>query len=161
VQLDAWASPAIDTVAEQLRSDKFWSRKLTQPFALHLAILVEPWLSRILHGSKTIESRWSQRKTVPYGAVAVGDVILLKAASGPIRGICEVAETWFFDIETTGLQVIRDRFGEAIGGDEAFWKSVEGSRYVTLVAVREARTLAPIACPKRDRRGWVVLHPRA
>jgi hypothetical protein len=42
VQLDAWASPAIDAVAEQLRSDRFWSRKLTQPFALHLAILVEP-----------------------------------------------------------------------------------------------------------------------
>ena len=37
-----------------------------------------------------------------------------------LNGICEVAETGFFDLDQTRLRVIRDRFGEAIAGDAEF-----------------------------------------
>jgi hypothetical protein len=156
-ELQEWREDVVGLLRAQLRDDKHWSRKLANGVRVHVAVMVEPWLSWILSGEKTIESRWSARRTVPFEQVAVGDVLLLKASSGPVKGICEVADTWFFDLEQTGLTVIRDRFGEAIAGGDAFWKSVEGSRYVTLIKVRAARAIAPIACPKRDRRGWVVL----
>lgn len=155
--LDSFRDEAISLLRAKLRDDKHWSRKLATRARVHLAVLVEPWLSSILNGGKTIESRWSMRRTAPFEQVEVGDVLFLKASSGPVKGICEIADTWFFDLAQTGLTVIRDRFGEAIGGNDAFWESVRDSRYVTLLKVRAARPISPIACPKRDRRGWVVL----
>lgn len=155
--LEGWTDEVRREIRAQLGKDKHWGRKLAGDLRLHLAIFVEPWLSWLLDGTKTIESRWSLRRTIPFERVSVGDVLLLKASSGPVVGICEVAETWFFDLEQTRLRVIRDRFGEAIAGDAEFWASVEGSRYVTLLEVREPRRLLPFSCPKRDRRGWVVL----
>lgn len=157
MDLDRWTDEALEKIRAELATDQHWSRKLAGDVRVHLAILVEPWLSWLLDGTKTIESRWSQRKTIPYERVEIGDVLLLKASSGPLKGICEVSETWFFDLEQTGIRVVRDRFGEAIAGGAGFWESVEGSRYVTLLKVRAPRTLAPMACPKKDRRGWVVL----
>ena len=93
----------------------------------------------------------------PWQRVNPGDIILLKASSGPVVGICEVAETWFLDTTETPMPTIRRRFNEAIGGDAEFWESVQHTRYVTLLRVRAPYTFtAPIECPKRDRRGWVT-----
>lgn len=155
--LESWLPRALDELRAELRDDERWSKKLAGPLRVHLAVFVEPWLSWLLDGTKTIESRWSMRRTVPYQRVAPGDVILLKASSGPVRGVCEVAQAWFFDLEETPLAEVRRRFGKAIAGDDAFWRSVRGSRYVSLLEVAAPRSISPFACPKRDRRGWVVL----
>ena len=51
------------------QGNTFWTRKLTMgtPVQVHLAVMVEPYLSRVLDGSKTIESRFS-RKNCALGA---------------------------------------------------------------------------------------------
>jgi hypothetical protein len=113
-----------------------------------------------LDGTKTIESRFGQRRSVPYERVTAGDIMLLKAASGPVVGIARIAKAAYFDLRTEPLAKIRKRFSKAIAADDDFWEWCKDASYATLLEVEEVRRLAPIACPKRDRRGWVVL-PRA
>ena len=52
------------------QGNTFWTRKLTMgtPVQVHLAVMVEPYLSRVLDGSKTIESRFSRKKNCALGA---------------------------------------------------------------------------------------------
>ena len=54
------------------QGNTFWTRKLTMgtPVQVHLAVMVEPYLSRVLDGSKAIESRFSRKKLRPGGASA-------------------------------------------------------------------------------------------
>jgi hypothetical protein len=147
----------------ELRSDPHWSKALEPlgrwPFAVHLAIFVEPFLSYVLTGRKSVESRFSTMRCAPFGRVAVGDIILLKAASGPVKGVCEVADAWYFDLRSVPLRNLRERFSEAIcATDDDFWRSREKCEYATLLKLRSVREVSPMPCPKRDRRGWVILH---
>ena len=46
-----------------LQSNEYWHSKLIDPKCkIHLAFMVEPYLSLILSGKKTIESRFSTKK---------------------------------------------------------------------------------------------------
>jgi len=63
---------------------------------IHLAVLVEPYLSLILDGKKTIESRFSINRHAPFEQVQRGDVLILKRSSGPIEGLCTVSDAWFY-----------------------------------------------------------------
>jgi predicted transcriptional regulator len=156
-ELEAWAKSALREVRAQLSRDRHWSKKLdARTGAVHLAIFVEPYRSLLLDGTKTIESRFSMRRTVPYERVLAGDIMLLKAASGPVVGISEIANAAYFDLRTAPLRAIRARFGNAIAADAEFWEHCKGASYATLLDVKEVRPLSPIACPKRDRRGWVI-----
>jgi hypothetical protein len=157
VELAAWKDEAMRTLRAELAGDAHWGPKLrARTGKVHLAVFVEPWLSWLVEGSKTIESRFSVRRCVPFGRVEARDVVLLKASSGPVVGVCEVDKTWYFDTQEVPLTQIARRFGRAIGADAAFWKSVRHTRFVTLLEVREPRAIQPLSCPKRDRRGWVA-----
>jgi hypothetical protein len=57
-------------------------------FTLHLAIFREPYLTSIMEGKKTIETRFAKRPCAPYQRISAGDIIVLKRASGGIVGIC-------------------------------------------------------------------------
>ena len=41
----------------------------------HLAILTPSWIELILDGSKTIESRFTKVRCLPFGKVRAGDVV--------------------------------------------------------------------------------------
>ena len=51
--------------------------------SLHLALLTEPFLSLLMNGAKTIESRFSRVRCAPYGCLARGDVIAVKKDRRP------------------------------------------------------------------------------
>jgi hypothetical protein len=165
MELAAWATGAVRQILEELRGDARWSKalapdgRLDPPRSVHLAVFVEPFLSYILDGSKTVESRFSVKQCAPFRRVAVGDIILLKAASGPVRGICEVSKTWYFELGSVPLADLRERFAESIcATEDEFWHAREKAEYATLLKLRWVRELPPMSCPKRDRRGWVILH---
>src|SRR6478609_2984704 len=104
-ELEIWAKSALRQVRAQLSRDRHWSKKLeARTGAVHLAIFVEPYLSFLLDGTKTIESRFSMRRTVPYERVETGDIMLLKAASGPVVGISQIAKAAYFDLRTEPLR---------------------------------------------------------
>ncbi len=81
-----------------------WASVLTRERGLHIAIMREPFLSYILTGKKTVESRFSINRIAPYQKVGPGDIILMK--SGPIIG-CFVAE-WvkFYDLTEKPIEDI-------------------------------------------------------
>jgi hypothetical protein len=124
---------------------------------VHLAVMREPWLSHVMAGRKTIESRFSRALVAPHGVVETGDLLLFKRAAGPVCATARVAEVGFHDLAREGLDAIRARFGAELCADEAFWSERGDARYATLMHLRDVRTVSDLYVEKRDRRGWVVL----
>src|SRR5205814_748415 len=99
---------------------------------LHLAIFLEPYLTFILEGKKTVESRFSSVRCAPYDRVKGGDVILLKRAGGPITGLCCVNSAWFYEVDRNTLVEIRQKFSDQIcPAESTFWTSREGTSFAT------------------------------
>ncbi len=160
-----WRS-LIDGLGSILGHDEYWMQRLVtvidESVSLHLAVFVEPYLGYLLDGRKTVESRFSLRRSPPYGRVDHGDLVLLKRTGGPILGLCEIAETWNYQLDSPSWSVIRAEFTEALcAQDPAFWQARQSASFATLMRVAAVRALPPIHLPKRDRRGWVVLNPRS
>jgi hypothetical protein len=130
------------------------------PVSLHLAVLVEPYLTFILEGRKTIESRFSLRPMPPFGSVAAGDIVLLKESGGPVVGAFTATAAWDYRLDPDSWHELRRDFAVALCVQEGFWEERKAAEYATLIQVAEPRSLSPISIPKRDRRGWVVLADR-
>jgi hypothetical protein len=125
---------------------------------IHLGIFLEPYLSWVLEGRKTIESRFGVQRCAPHGRVTRGDLLLLKASGGPVVGLCRIEETWFFDLRVTALSSLRDRFARPLCAENAaFWEARSHATLATLMRLDRIRPLSPIPVAKRDRRGWVTL----
>jgi len=162
MELSDWGVRAVEHLQHELRRDHRWSKTLAPALEpsrkVHLAVFVEPFLAYVLEGKKSIESRFSTRQCAPFRRVSIGDIVLLKEASGPVRGVCEVAKTWFFDLDSMPLAEVRERFAVDIcATDDDFWRARDKADYATLLKLRSVRKVTPLRCPKRDRRGWVVL----
>jgi hypothetical protein len=157
------------TVLRELtKGNAFWQRYLAidrksrqPPFAVHIAVLVEPYLSYILQGKKTEESRFSMHRIPPFGQVKEHDVLLLKRASGPIVAICQVTKVWSYRLLPATWNEIRDRHAHALcAEDPMFWESRQKAEYATLMRIANVVKIPPLGVDKRDRRGWVVLCTR-
>jgi hypothetical protein len=123
---------------------------------IHLAVMLEPFLTHILEGRKTIESRFSKNAISPFQQVAEGDLVLLKA--GPIVGSFRVSSVTYVIVEGDDLLRIRRAYSTAIcAEDDAFWEARAGKRHVTLIGVSDVRKLSPVHVSKKDMRGWVTL----
>jgi hypothetical protein len=155
-----------DELLEQVSEHSFWLTYLldasrpTSQVGIHLAIFAEPFLSMVLSGQKTIESRFSKLRCTPYGEVNNGDIILLKEVGGPICGLVRARRSWCFDLAIEPLKRIRDRFGTGIGADDRFWISRVDALYATLIELEDPTSILPVSCDKRDRRAWVTLRSR-
>jgi predicted transcriptional regulator len=127
-----------------------------QPFiGIHLAVMVEPFLTYILEGKKTIESRFSKPLIAPFERIAVGDLVLLKA--GPLVGSFRASSVECIKLTSRVLKELQRDRSEAICADDEFWAAREGKSYATLVGISDVRPLTPVRVSKSDRRGWLVL----
>ena len=130
-------------------------------FGIHLAIFIEPYLQYIIEGKKTVESRFSVNRIVPFKRIFQGDLILLKKSSGPVVGFCLVKEVWFYQLNPSTWNEIRNNFESALcAQDPQFWESRKHASYATLIKLGEFNPFSPIKFQKRDRRGWVILKPK-
>ena len=125
---------------------------------LHVAIFNEPYLTYILEGKKTVESRFSFVRCAPYEKVFAGDFILLKKAGGPVSGLCRADAAWFYKVDRKTLGEIRKEFAERIcPADPGFWSDREGTLFATLISLTDVRRVQDFKIGKRDRRGWVII----
>jgi len=124
-------------------------------------VLSEPYLTRVLAGEKTVESRFARVRAAPYGRVAPGDLIWLKRSGGPIVGCTRAAEVrQFANLTPERVDALLDQLAGALRLDCDFAARARGCRYATLIWLAEVRALpTPLPYPRRDRRGWVVLEP--
>lgn len=155
-----------DELLLQVAGHSFWltyladATKPTSPIGIHVAIFSEPFLSLVLSGEKTIESRFSRNRCAPYGEIGDGDVILIKEVAGPICGVALAKRSWCYNLIAEPIERIKERFGVGICGDDEFWSSRAEAQYATLIELDATASIAPVHCDKRDRRGWVSLRSR-
>ena len=125
---------------------------------VHLAIFIEPYLQYIIEGKKTIESRFSVNCIAPFKKIFQGDLILLKKSGGFIVGFCLVKDVWFYHLNPSTWNKIRNNFeSELCIKDPQFWESKQHTLYATLIKLGEFNAFSPIRFQKKDRRGWVIL----
>lgn len=157
-------TPLLEVLDDRLSDEPFWSRRLERveqgSAHIHLAIFHEPFLSLLLAGKKTVESRFSVNRVAPFGVVARDDLVLLKRSTGPVVGIALAGDPGFYQLDPDSWATIRRRFARAIcAPDDAFWAARVRARYATLIPIKATLALAPFPIIKRDRRGWVLLPP--
>lgn len=154
----------LSEVIAPVLTDSFWRGRLHELLSdgfrsgsVHLAILLEPYLTFIIEGRKTVESRFSCNQSAPYNKIQPGDVILLKHSGGPIVGLCEAANVWFYELDPETWEGIKNRFAVDLCAQEDFWRKKGKASYATLIRVQNVLPIAPVSFKKRDRRGWVLL----
>jgi ASC-1-like (ASCH) protein len=127
------------------------------PNGLHLAVFIEPYLSFIFEGKKTIESRFNMVKQAPFEQVSPGDVLVLKRSAGPVCGICLISNVWFYHVNPNTWREI-EGFAAALCMDKSpFWEKRKASSFATLMQIENAITIPDIFIDKVDPRSWVVL----
>jgi len=161
-----WHVQCMECLRGLTLDDPIWNDRLAPlkasslfSFRVHLAIFVEPFLSFILEGRKTVESRFSAVKCAPYDRVSPGDLMLLKRAAGPVVGLCHITSASFYELDKDSLREIRDRFANAICADDRFWKERSACSYATLMTLNNPIEIPHFHVAKRDRRGWAIINP--
>ncbi len=124
---------------------------------IHLAVCVEPYLTFILEGKKTIESRFSLHRHAPFGQVHEGDFVLLKKSSGPVCGMCRVSRVWYYRLDPKTWSDIEKYSAALCMDDSAFWAAKRGASFATLMQVSDVVPLPSFTVPKTDPRSWVVV----
>jgi hypothetical protein len=131
---------------------------LDETVGVHLAVMLEPFLTHILKGRKTIESRFAKNAIAPYSSIKSGDIVFMKA--GPVVGYFRASSTDFLTLFEGDIDVVRTKHAEAIcATDDEFWQARADKRYATLIGVAEPCRLSNVPVPKKDMRGWVVVRP--
>ncbi|WP_028459272.1 ASCH domain-containing protein [Chloroflexus sp. Y-396-1] len=156
--------PTWQAIVSATQTQPQWHERLLKWYhhrletTLHLVILREPYLSRILTGQKRIESRFACDRRPPFARVNLGDILLLKRAGGPLVGLALVKHVISRALTPDVLDEIRYNYAADLAiDDDHFWERQTQKRFVTLVWIGEVCPLPPIPIPHRDRRGWILI----
>jgi hypothetical protein len=138
------ALPPLADALCQATTDNVWRHRLQRlreaaAQRLHLAIMHEPFLSLLLDGTKTIESRFTVNRIAPYQQAQPGDVLALKKPAGPVVGLALVSAVRFLEVDPgkpDQLLAVRRQHGQAIAAtDDEFWAARTEKRYASLLSV--------------------------
>lgn len=123
----------------------------------HLAVFHKEPLNAILSGKKTIESRFTKVKCLPFGRVVKGDRILLKQSAGPVKGEAIVRNVMYFEnLSPKKVLDLFKKYPTILAGKE-FIKLKKCSKYATLIFLKDVKKVTPYRVEKKDRRPWVIL----
>lgn len=132
----------------------------------HLAIMRRSTIEAILTGRKSIETRFTKFRIVPFGVVERGDLIFMKPPGGEIVGQFRVKKVISFEgIDKDDIKRIFDDYGDRIqtgnsGEDMRYQQDKQNASYGTLIFIADSERFitSPIKIQKRDLRAWVVLN---
>jgi hypothetical protein len=127
---------------------------------IHVAVFAEPFLSSLLEGKKTLESRFSMRRLPPYGYAQAGDLIAAKRTSGPVVAFCKVLRVKNLKINIASWRELRKKYAQDLCAPESFWHRDKLPAYGTLLWIGKVQKMEPVYVGKVDRRGWVALGSR-
>lgn len=152
-------------VQAMLAANEFWRSYLSGLSAsasVHIAWLVQPYLTYILTGRKRRESRFRRRaRLAPFGKVAEGDVLLLMQSGVGIVGIALVGEVEDITLDEAGWVAVRGHQSELCVSD-SFMDGVADAKYATIIELLHVSRLEQVvANPWRSRLGWLVLKSEA
>ena len=123
----------------------------------NLGIFSEPYLTYMLEGKKTIESRFSKNKIIPYNQITKDDIVIVKKSSGDVLGYFTIKDVFFFDLNTISIEEIKSKYNKRLCVDETFWISKENSNYATLITIDKLFKLKPFHVNKKGMQTWIKL----
>lgn len=145
-------SQIIKNLEEQLSLKELTKIRNT---SLHLGVFTEPYLTYMLEGKKTIESRFSKNKILPYNQISKDDIVIVKKSSGNVVAYFTIKEILFFDLNETSVNKIKNKYNKQLCVDENFWISKSNSNYATLIMIDKIVKLTPFHIDKKGMQTWV------
>jgi len=133
---------------------------LNNSSGIHLAIFNEPFLTLILKGEKTIETRFSVNKISPFKRVVEGDVIILKESGGFVRGAFIAGKVMYYENTNESIiNEIKNKYGNLICSsyDKNFWEHRKKANYISLIEVKKVKEIKPFKSEKKNRMAWATL----
>lgn len=125
---------------------------------LHLGIFKEPYLTYMLDGTKTIESRFSKNKIAPYNNITTDDIIIIKESSKDVIGYLTIKRIEFYDLQSTNIEEIKNKYEKELCVDDNFWESKKNSRYATLIFIDKITKIKPFHINKSGMQTWIKLN---
>jgi len=111
-------------------------------------------IPKIISGEKKIESRWSVRKSIPWGRVKKGDTIYFKNSGGSISAKAKVSKV--IEIENLNAIEIKNiltKFGHsdgiAITDYESVYNRVRNAKYCLLIYLKSPQKTKPFNINKK------------
>lgn len=135
-----------------------WQLKIkeTAKEHIHVAVMVEPYLSLILSGAKTIESRFSKKRVSPFGLIKSGDIVILKKSGGGYVAVFEAGEIKFFEPQNqTDIQRIKELYNDRLCIADDFWNAKKDARYATLVSIERLCQFEEFKISESNRQSWI------
>ena len=88
---------------------------------IHLGIFTEPYLTYMLDGKKTIESRFSKNRILIYNQISKEYVVIVKQSSGNVLAYFTIKEVLFFDLCKVSIDEIKFKNYKQLCADDNFW----------------------------------------
>ena len=125
----------------------------------HIAILShKSVLEKILAGEKTIESRFSRVKSVPFGQIAAGDLVYFKLSGGPVMGYAIITRVEEYDnLTPRQIDDLTKRYRRELALSEDFLARKMESKFASLLFLERVEATEPWNYKQDGRSGWIVL----
>lgn len=124
---------------------------------LHLGIFTQDYLTYMLEGKKTIESRFSKKKTAPYEKITKDDIVFVKKSGGNVIAYFTIKEVLFFDLKETSIEKIKEKYNKDLCLDDSFWENKKACRFATLIFIDQLVKIKPFSINKKGMQTWIVL----
>ena len=125
---------------------------------IHLGIFNNIYLPYILNGTKTIESRFSKNKILPYNNITKDDIVIIKEAGKSIVGYFTIKNVLFFDLKKTKISDIKKEYNQYLCVDDTFWHEKDNSNYATLIFIDKIFKVKPFNIKKKGMQTWLKLN---
>lgn len=122
---------------------------------IHLGIFTPTYLTYMLEGKKTIESRFSKNKILPYNEISKNDLVIVKKSSGNVVAYFTIKEVLFLNLNETPINEIKNKYGKELCVEENFWFSKKDSNYATLIFIDKIIKLKPFHINKKGMQTWI------
>jgi hypothetical protein len=125
----------------------------------HIAILShKSVLDKILSGEKTIESRFSRVKGVPFGQISAGDTVYFKLSGGPVLGKAKVAAVEEHEnLNPRRIEELARQYARELAISVDFLARKLESKFATLIFLVEVGPCDPWSYKQEGRSGWIIL----
>lgn len=124
---------------------------------LHLGIFSEAYLTYMLEGKKTIESRFSKNKILPYKQISKDDIVIVKKSSGNVLAYFTIKKVLFFDLNETSITEIKAKYNNELCVNDEFWISKKDCNYATLIVIDKLVKLKAFHINKKGMQTWIKL----
>lgn len=124
---------------------------------LHLGVFSEPCLTYMLEGKKTIESRFSKKKCLPWNGIDPKSIVFVKKSGGDVVAYFKIKEIHFFDLEEYKIENIKKKYSRELCVDDNFWELKKNSKYATLIFIKEIVKIKPFKVTKKGMNTWLKI----